>query len=176
MSRSEHARLVGLVFVGGALGTALRAGLENAFAPPTGWPWATFGINLVGSFVLGLLLERLVRGGPDEGRRRAVRLGCGTGILGGFTTYSTFVLEVERLATDGESAVAVAYPLVSVVLGLALAVAGMALAGRRPGPPASTTTGVPTASVPMTDPTTRPTTDPTTRPTASGSADERTVA
>lgn len=134
MNRREHARLVALVFVGGALGTALRAGLEGAFAQPTGWPWATFGINLVGSFVLGLLLERLVRGGADEGWRRSVRLGCGTGILGGFTTYSTFVLEVERLASDGETTIAVAYPLVSVALGLALAVAGMAVASRFTGP------------------------------------------
>ena len=130
VSRREHLRLVTLVLVGGTLGTALRAWLEGAFAPPTGWPWATFGINLVGSFVLGLLLERLVRGGPDDGWRRSVRLGCGTGILGGFTTYSTFVLEVERLASDGETAVAVAYPLVSVVLGVALAVAGMTVATR----------------------------------------------
>ncbi len=134
VSRREHLRLVGLVFVGGALGTALRAGLEGAFAQPTGWPWATFGINLVGSFVLGLLLERLVRGGADEGWRRSARLGCGTGVLGGFTTYSTFVLEVERLASDGETAVAVAYPLVSVVLGLVLAVAGMVVAARFTGP------------------------------------------
>lgn len=146
VSRREHARLVGLVFVGGALGTALRAGLEDAFAQPTGWPWATFAINLVGSFVLGLLLERLVRGGPDEGRRRAVRLGCGTGILGGFTTYSTFVLEVERLATDGETVVAVAYPLVSVVLGLALAAAGMTLAARLPASTTRATTAATTDS------------------------------
>lgn len=146
VSRREHARLVGLVFVGGTLGTALRAGLEDAFAPPTGWPWATFAINLVGSFVLGLLLERLVRGGPDEGRRRAVRLGCGTGILGGFTTYSTFVLEVERLATDGETVVAVAYPLVSVVLGLALAAAGMTLAARLPASTTRATTAATTDS------------------------------
>jgi fluoride exporter len=127
---SAHARLVGLVFVGGCVGTAVRWALEEAFAQPTGWPWVTFAINLVGSFALGLLLELLVLGGPDVGWRRAVRLGCGTGVMGGFTTYSTFVLEVDRLASDGELATAVAYPVVSVVLGLAAAAAGMMLAGR----------------------------------------------
>ncbi|MFC6448495.1 CrcB family protein [Cellulomonas gelida] len=78
-----------------------------------------------------------MRGGPDEGWRRSVRLGCGT-VLGGFTTYSTFVLEVERLASDGETTIAVAYLLVSVVLGLVLAVAGMVVAARFTGPSAAT--------------------------------------
>jgi len=130
-ARGTHARLVGLVLVGGALGTSLRSWLEDTWGQPSGWPWVTFAINLVGSFLLGLLLESLVRGGPDEGRRRAVRLGCGTGVLGGFTTYSTFVLEVHRLDTAGEVATAVVYPLVSVVLGVVCAVAGMWLASRR---------------------------------------------
>ncbi|WP_307858105.1 fluoride efflux transporter FluC [Cellulomonas fulva] len=125
-----HVRLVGLVFLGGCVGTAVRWALEEAFAVPTGWPWVTFAINVAGSFLLGLLLELLVRGGADAGWRRAVRLGCGTGVMGGFTTYSTFVLEVDRLGADGELALAVAYPLVSVVLGLAAAAAGMALAAR----------------------------------------------
>ncbi|AEI13505.1 fluoride efflux transporter FluC [Cellulomonas gilvus] len=132
-ARRAHVRLVGLVFAGGALGTALRWVIEETWARPTGWPWATFVINVVGSFVLGALLERLARGGPDVGRRRAVRLACGTGVLGGFTTYSTFVLEVERLASDGELARAFAYPVASVVLGVLAAGAGMTLARRARG-------------------------------------------
>ena len=100
MSRREHLLLVGLVLVGGGLGTSARAALEHALAAPTGWPWVTFTINVVGSFALGLLLGALAGRGADEGWRRAVRLGCGTGALGGFTTYSTFVLEVHRLADD----------------------------------------------------------------------------
>ena len=130
MSRREHLGLVGLVLVGGALGTSARAALEHALAAPTGWPWATFVINVVGSFALGLLLGALAGRGADEGWRRAVRLGCGTGVLGGFTTYSTFVLEVHRLADDGESLPALAYPLVSVVVGVLVAALGLALADR----------------------------------------------
>ncbi|HLR95375.1 MAG TPA: CrcB family protein [Jiangellaceae bacterium] len=122
------ARMVALVALGGTAGTAARAQLEATFlAPVGGWPWATFGINLVGAFLLGILLESLVRSGRDTGWRRAVRLGCGTGILGGFTTYSTFVLEIEQLLRGGYTAIAVVYPVVSVLLGLMAAGTGVAV-------------------------------------------------
>jgi fluoride exporter len=126
---SSLPRLAGLVALGGMVGTAARASLEAALpAPAGGWPWTTFTINIVGSLVLGVLLESLLRTGDDTGWRRAVRLGCGTGILGGFTTYSTFILEVEQLLRGGSQAVAVGYALVSVVVGLAAAGVGIALA------------------------------------------------
>lgn len=122
--------MAGMVAVGGGLGTLARWLLESAFAPePGGWPWTTFWINLAGSLLLGVLLEWLVRGGPDRGPRRAVRLGVGTGLIGGFTTYSTFVLETVSLAQNGHPAVGVAYALVSIVLGVVAAGAGIGLAG-----------------------------------------------
>lgn len=122
--------LAGLVAAGGAVGTTVRALLEHAWpAAPGGWPWTTFAINLVGSFVLGALLETLVRSGPDEGRRRLVRLGVGTGVLGGFTTYSTFVVEVERRLSGGFVVTGLAYALVSVALGLVAAWLGVVAAG-----------------------------------------------
>lgn len=128
-------RLAGLVAVGGAVGTSARAGLETAFAPGAGsWPWTTFAINLVGSFLLGALLERLARSGPDDGWRRRVRVLVGTGVLGGFTTYSTFALEVDRLVDAGHAGLGVAYALGSVVLGVVAAGGGIRLAaalGRR---------------------------------------------
>lgn len=121
-----------LVAAGGTLGVGLRA-LLGSLAPvaPGSWPWTTWTINVTGSFVLGLLLTVLQRG-PDEGRRRAVRLTAGTGVLGGFTTYSTFALEVEQLLTSGHAATGTAYALVSVVVGLAAAALGVAVAGRVP--------------------------------------------
>ena len=123
-------RLAALVAVGGAVGTSARAALETAFAPaPGAWPWTTFAINVVGSFVLGVLLESLVRSGPDDGWRRRARVGLGTGVLGGFTTYSTFALEVYRLVGDGHAVTGVAYALVSVVVGVVAAGAGILLAG-----------------------------------------------
>lgn len=125
-------RLAGLVALGGTAGTAARAYLEAALpAQAGGWPWTTFLINVVGSLALGVLLESLLRGGDDTGWRRAVRVGCGTGIVGGFTTYSTFVLEVERLLQGGHAAVGVLYALASVVAGLVAAGAGIAIAGAR---------------------------------------------
>lgn len=127
---SLRLRLAALVALGGAVGTSARAGLEAAFAPEAGtWPWTTFAINLVGSFLLGVLLERLARSGPDDGWRRRVRVLVGTGVLGGFTTYSTFALEVDRLVDAGHAGLGVAYALGSVVLGVLASGAGILLAG-----------------------------------------------
>ena len=81
--------LVGLVFLGGCLGTLIRSVIAHAWpSRADGVPWGTLAINLVGAFVLATLLELLVHAGPDRGVRRAVRLCIGTGLLGGFTTYS----------------------------------------------------------------------------------------
>ncbi|MFT4218400.1 MAG: CrcB family protein [Micropruina sp.] len=122
-----------VVLVGGAIGTAIRAALEFAFpAQPGGWPWATFLINVSGSFLLGLLLETLSRRRLDVGVRRLLRLGLGTGVMGGYTTYSSFAVETVRLLGLGGGAIAVGagYALGSVVLGLAGAFAGMWVATR----------------------------------------------
>lgn len=126
-----------LILVGGTIGTLARALLEGA--APAGAdevPWVTFGINVAGSFLLGLLLEFLARTGRDTGWRRAARLTLGTGVLGGFTTYSTFAVEVsQRLATAPLTGSA--YALASVVLGAAAAalgyLAGHHLQGRPSG-------------------------------------------
>ena len=75
-----------IVFVCGALGTALRAWIEQAWSTQT-WPAATFAINLTGAFALGFLIGALSVRGPDQGARRRVRLGVGTGLLGGYTTF-----------------------------------------------------------------------------------------
>lgn len=119
-----------LVAAGAICGTYLRAALSGAFPHDIdAWPWATFFINMSGSFILGVLLESLVLTGSDTGWRKTVRLGCGTGILGGFTTYSTFVLEIEKMASAGALSLAFAYAAVSLVLGIAAAMLGMAMAG-----------------------------------------------
>ncbi|WP_248258727.1 CrcB family protein [Georgenia sp. EYE_87] len=130
--RSSLPRLAVLVALGGTAGTAARAHLEAALPAQAGaWPWTTFLINVAGSFLLGVLLESLLRGGEDTSWRRAVRVGCGTGLVGGFTTYSTFILEVERLLQGGHATVGVLYALVSVVAGLAAAGIGVAIAEAR---------------------------------------------
>lgn len=123
--------LVVVVAVGGAVGTLARHGLSHAVPDRGGVPVATLVENVVGAFLLGLLLEALTRSGPDSGRRRVARLGLGTGVLGGFTTYSTFALEVVDRLADGLTGLAVAYALGSVVLGVAACTGGVLLGARR---------------------------------------------
>ncbi|MFS0884136.1 FluC/FEX family fluoride channel [Aeromicrobium sp. 179-A 4D2 NHS] len=121
---TRDAIALALVLAGGTVGTLARAALEEGFGAGRGeWPWATFGINVVGSFLLGLLVAVLVVRGGDE----RWRLALGTGVLGGFTTYSTFIVEADRLVADGHVGLATGYALGSVVLGVAAAALGTAL-------------------------------------------------
>ncbi|MFW0874434.1 fluoride efflux transporter FluC [Rhodococcoides corynebacterioides] len=121
---------VGLVAVGGGLGTALRYGVESALPhTDTGWPTGTFVVNVVGSFVLGLLLEALSRRGSDTGPRLRLRLLLGVGFCGALTTYSTFALEIVESLRRGAAPLAAAYGAASIVAGLAAAAAGIAAAG-----------------------------------------------
>jgi len=128
---SAHAARLGLILAGGGLGTLVRWALESAYGSgPANWPWATFLINLSGSLALGALLEALAGSGPDTGWRQAVRLGVGTGVLGGYTTYSTFAVEAVQLAATGQAWLALGYALGSVTAGLACAAAGSWLCRR----------------------------------------------
>lgn len=120
-----------LVIVGGAIGTTIRSALESSFPIRAGhWPWTTFGINLTGSFILGFLLQSLALSGPDSGWRRSIRLGVGTGVMGGYTTYSSFSVETVSLLRRGAWLLGIGYGLASVLAGVGLAAFGMRLAGR----------------------------------------------
>jgi len=122
---------LGLIMVGAMGGTSLRNLLEAAWpAAPGAWPWTTFWINLAGSFVLGALLESLSASPLSEAWQRGLRLGLGTGLLGGFTTYSTFATETAVLGTSGAVAVSFGYALASVASGVLLAAAGMLVTRR----------------------------------------------
>lgn len=119
-------RYVGLVAIGGTVGTALRALLTIAIPPQGQFPVAIFGINVLGAFLLGALLESLARRGPDMGGRRALRLLLGTGVLGGFTTYSALATDAMLLVGDSVGT-ALLYALGTIVLGAVATWAGIAL-------------------------------------------------
>ncbi|BDO41273.1 CrcB family protein [Cellulomonas sp. NTE-D12] len=118
--------LLGLVVLGGAVGTTARWELGRLHPVATGtFPWTTFWINVTGSLLLGLLLESLARSGPDHGWRRALRLGIGTGVMGGYTTYSTFMVESDLLIRAGRVGLATAYVAGSVAAGVLAALVGI---------------------------------------------------
>ncbi len=132
--RPVHLRpgAVALVAAGGALGTLARSGVTAAVGAGTAWPLATTVENLTGAAALGLLLGVLGRR-TETPRVRAARLALGTGVLGGYTTYSALAVEVQRLAAGGEPLLGVAYGVVSVVAGVLAALAGVDVGGGRTG-------------------------------------------
>ena len=126
-----------LVFAGGTVGTALRELLVITVPPVAGVPVVIVGINIVGAFLLGLLLETLTRRGPDEGRRRRLRLLLGTGVLGGFTTYSALATDTTVLLTGGAVGPALLYALGTVLIGALASWLGIRAAEVLPGRAAS---------------------------------------
>ena len=130
-----HWRYLGLVFLGGALGTAARSLISSVIPPWIGLPVGTFLINVVGAFLLGVLLEALALRGPDEGIRRNLRLFVGTGILGGFTTYSALAVDTDGLLTSNDLAGSIVYAAATILIGALASLAGIALAAWHHGPP-----------------------------------------
>ena len=116
-----------LAVVGGALGSGARY-LVNAGAARwlgVAFPWATLIVNIAGSFAMGLLVEYVIlrhNGSPE------LRTFLATGILGGFTTFSAFSLDVATLADRGDLALAALYVFASVAVSIAALYAGIAIA------------------------------------------------
>lgn len=131
-ARRHLPRLIDLVpvFLGGVVGTSIRAGLDLLIPSVAGIPVATWVVNIVGAFTLGWLLEALSRRGPDVGRRRTVRLLVGTGGLGGFTTYSALATDTASLLGSGATATAIGYAFGTVVIGAAASVTGIAVGAK----------------------------------------------
>jgi CrcB protein len=115
------------VLVGGMLGTGLRL-LVDVLLPhdATGFPVGTLLVNVVGAFVLGLLVSLAWPRVPAW-----LRAGLGAGFLGSFTTFSAVMVSLVAQADAGVWALAVGYLLASLVLGFAAAALGLRL-GRRP--------------------------------------------
>lgn len=121
------------IFVGGGVGACLRYTVSlvaphlnlGALPQPYLSLLPTLLINLLGAFLLGFLLAYLSSRGSETARLRSLRLCLGTGVLGGFTTYSTFALEAAQLILDQQWVLASSYLALSLAGGLLLALAGL---------------------------------------------------
>jgi CrcB protein len=112
-----------LVGLGGLIGVLGRYGITRLTLHTDALLWSTVGINIAGSFLLGLLAA-------EHWFSRDVREAIGVGLLGGFTTFSTFSVQVVLETDGGKPGKAALYIVASVVGGIAAAAAGYAL-GRR---------------------------------------------
>lgn len=118
-----------LIGVGGALGSVMRHLLAVALAGSAEprFPYSTLLVNVSGCFAIGLLATALAADGPWPARE-SVRLALLVGVLGGYTTFSTFGLETINLARAGRAGHAAAYVLLSTALSLAAVWAGWRIA------------------------------------------------
>ncbi|MFG2871828.1 CrcB family protein [Streptomyces sp. NPDC048338] len=109
---------VGVVAAGGALGAAARYGAALVWPTPAGaFPWTTFGVNILGCAAIGALVVLVTETGTAP--HPLVRPFLGTGILGGFTTFSTYALDTQRLLGAGDTARGLAYMGATVAAALA---------------------------------------------------------
>ncbi|HEY6422821.1 MAG TPA: fluoride efflux transporter CrcB [Pseudonocardiaceae bacterium] len=110
-------REVAAVFAGGAVGALCRALLGEAYPAATpGWPWVTFGVNIVGAFLLGYFATRLQERLPLSSYRRPL---LGTGLCGGLTTFSTMQVELLTMIDTRHYGLAISYATTSVAGGYA---------------------------------------------------------
>ncbi|MEU6512053.1 fluoride efflux transporter CrcB [Streptomyces sp. NPDC046942] len=128
--RSEwraQAPVVAVVAIGGALGACGRYGLSLAWpTPPGSFPWATFWTNVIGCAVIGVFMVLIT---DVWAAHRLIRPFFGTGVLGGFTTFSTYTIEIRRLVDGGRLGIGLAY--LAATLCAALAAVWLASAAAR---------------------------------------------
>jgi fluoride exporter len=121
------------IAVGGVIGALCRYALDLALpAAPDHFPWATFVINVTGCALIGILVVLVTEGWP--GAHPLLRPFLATGVLGGYTTFSTYAVDATLLARAGEYGTALAYLLGTLVAALTatyLGVVGARLVLRR---------------------------------------------
>lgn len=118
------------VFLGGGVGSVARylVGVQALRALGMRWPYGTFTVNLVGGLLMGLLVGFLAhRGGADQEKWRVL---FGVGVLGGFTTFSSFSLETALMIERRAYGDAAAYIAASVVLAISFLFVGLMISRR----------------------------------------------
>ncbi|MCD2174252.1 fluoride efflux transporter CrcB [Rhizobium sp. C4] len=115
-----------IVFIGAGIGGMLRQGVNVAALKWLGpsFPWGTLCVNILGSLIMGLIAEYWAL---KSGLPQSARLFLTTGILGGFTTFSTFSLDTSVIFERGETWLAVGYAIASVVLSVGALFVGLAI-------------------------------------------------
>ena len=124
----HHPLILGAIAVGGLVGAEARYGLARALPhDPGSFPWATLVTNLAGCLLIGVLMAVLAsRPRPPQ----LARPFLGVGILGGFTTFSTYAVDLRQLLGHDRPALAAAYLSLTLVAGLLAVAVGLRLAGR----------------------------------------------
>ena len=118
--------IVGVVSAGGVIGALSRFAIASAWPhTATGFPWATFAVNVTGCLLIGVLMVAVNEVWPS---RRLLRPFLGTGVLGGFTTFSTDMVDPQHLLDRQAVGTAFAYLAGTAVAALAAVLAGTTLA------------------------------------------------
>ncbi|MEU5364203.1 fluoride efflux transporter CrcB [Streptomyces sp. NPDC005925] len=106
-ARGEQAPVVAVVALGGAVGATVRYAASLTWPVPAGaFPWTTMGVNIAGCALIGVLMVAVTE---LRAPHRLVRPFLGTGVLGGFTTFSTYAVDIQRLLDTGRGTTALAY-------------------------------------------------------------------
>ncbi|MEW2473215.1 fluoride efflux transporter CrcB [Micromonospora gifhornensis] len=123
--RGGTASLLAAIALGGMIGAVLRHGLTVAFPhSPTGFPWATFAVNVSGCLLIGVLMVLITEVWAAP---RLVRPFLGVGVLGGYTTFSTYAVEVQQAVAVGAARTALLYLAGTLVAALAAVRVGLTL-------------------------------------------------
>jgi CrcB protein len=126
-----RASVVAVVALGGVVGTLARYAVSRiVHVAPGSFPWSTLTVNVTGSFILGLLLTLMVHRWPPT---RYARSFLAVGILGAYTTFSTYMTDADVLVKDRHADIAALYVIASLVLGIAAVSLGILLGRRVPG-------------------------------------------
>ena len=113
-----------IVFIGGGIGTVLRYLLSKLIPySGNGFPWNTFGTNLIGCFMIGILTSYFLRNLSND--QSDIVLFATIGLCGGFTTFSTYAYENLNLLKSGDHLNFIIYSLISIIFGIIMVYLGM---------------------------------------------------